>query len=152
MLDWLYWTAVGLALVGLICARRDHWAAAPLLASAAFCFVARWQGWPFRLWLWVAVDLAVIAAIVWPLIPLIRARAWRWLLLAYRREVVVLALFAPALVAYALPDHPAHVLSTVVATTQLLATVPWRQLGRQCRRTLHRAGEWSHFDLRVAPA
>jgi hypothetical protein len=119
------------------------------LASAAFCFVARWQGLPFNLWLWLSVDALVIGAIACPLIPALRARDWARLL-TYRAEMVILALFVPSVAAYTMPDPPAHLVSTAAGTVQLLVTVPLAALRRRIKRTRgQNPDQWTEFDLLV---
>jgi hypothetical protein len=145
VLDVLYGLAAIMAALGV---RKRNLTALPLLASFAFCKVVTWQAVPFNLWLWLAVDALVVAGIVWPLVPIIRARAWAWLL-AFRAELVILALFVPGFSAYAMAEGPAHILSTVVATVQLLVTFPYRRFAARLRHTLHRHEDWTHLDLRV---
>jgi hypothetical protein len=141
MLDALYWLAAAMALAGV---RKGNLVALPLLASFAFCLLARAAGLPFILWLWLAVDVLVFAAVAWPLVPIIRARAWVWLP-AYRTEIAILALFVPALAAYAMPEGAAYVLSSVAATVQLLVTFPYRRFWSRIRNT--RLPHSSHDDF-----
>jgi hypothetical protein len=146
MLDTFYWLAAGLAIAGL---RRGNWTALPLLGSVAFCLIVRAAELPFSEPLWIAVDLAVIAGVGWPLLPIIRARAWMWLR-AFWRELAIVALFVPGFYAYTLTEEPAHIVSSLVATAQLLVTVPYACLYRQWVRALHRYQDWCRFDLRVS--
>lgn len=148
MIDALYWSAALLALAGV---RKDNRTALPLLASAAFCAVARWQDIPFNRPLWIAVDVAVIAAIAWPLVPFIRTRAWRWVL-AFRKELAILAMFVPMFAAYAMPQGLAHLVSTAAGTVQFLLTVPYADFFERWKDNLRRRHSWSRFDLREAYA
>lgn len=152
MLDVLYVLACAVAFAGV---RKGNWTAVPLLASAAFCALARWQAWPFNAWLWLAVDvltmIGVAAPIASPVWGIVRAGAWRGLL-AFRIELVVLALFVPAFAGYAMPVGPAYVLTSLAATAQLMVTPPYRRFLARFRRSLRRHDEWTHFDLKVAAA
>lgn len=143
MLSGVYWLAACCALIGGCFGNRIAW---PLLASAGFCFVARWQEWPFDLTLWVTVDVLVLIGVFTVLVNESLKPDWHltW------REVAVVLLFAPALAAYALPDDPAHVLSTLTGAAQLLLASPFRRAWGRTRQINERFDPWDHFNLKVA--
>jgi hypothetical protein len=153
LLDAIYWIAAALALAGAVYGMRRArslsgllqaadpvaWA---LLASAGFCLCARWADLPFIPWLWASVDLVVFAAIAWPLL-----RDWAPAL--YQKELAILVLFPLMWAAYALPEAPAYVFTSIAATAQLLLTLPLRSLWGRVKGVRHLPDRWNEFDLRV---
>jgi hypothetical protein len=113
--------------------------AAPLLASFAASTLLCWQGVAFNPWIWLPIDAATVAAIV-------------WLFKRYRQrsDLAVLAMFIPALVAYAVPEPWRFTGTFTAVVSQFLITVPWVALWHRIRAVNARFDVWRHFDWKVA--
>lgn len=145
MLDAAFWLAAVLALVGALTGNRVAW---PLLASFAFCQIARWRDWAFDENLWATVDLAALIGVGIIL-------GWEWIGKGRKitaSDTAIVLLFAPMLGSYGLDDPWRYLLSNGVNIAQLLLVFPavhfWHCLRSARRRT--RNDPWKDFDLRVS--
>ena len=93
---------------------RLNVAALALLASVATTSAFVWFAVPFIWWLWGAIDLAVIGAILSG-----EMTTAKW---------AILPLFIPAWISYAEPDAFAHTFTTILVSIQLLLTVRPKQI------------------------
>jgi hypothetical protein len=97
----VYAAAVTLGLAAGLRGNRTAW---PLLVGALVAHCLAWAGTPFSVKLWVALDLAMMAAIVW-------APLSRW-------AVAILALFPVAWAAYVLPDPCRYMATAGIVSAQ----------------------------------
>lgn len=114
MLTVIFWLAVACGLAGALARNRTAYA---LLASIAVCLVMEHYAVPFNFVLWVLIDLVVVLVIIRPALS--------------RTDVIVLALFIPAWVAYLLPEYPRFAISFSVVVAQLALTFPVEPLRRK---------------------
>lgn len=135
----LLWLAIACGIAGAFSGNRTAW---PLLASVGLCKVMERYEVPYDWRLWVSIDLAVIA--------LIFALAWKRGLT--RADWVVLALFAPAFVAYALPPDPRYFITMATVICQLMLTFPAANAWGRLKRIREHPDRWNEFDLRAAHA
>lgn len=127
-----YWLAVLCGVVGAFTGSRSAWA---LLASAALCWALDATGADFETGLWLAIDLAVIAAIlIW------RNRASDW---------IVLALFLPIWALYLADEYTRYYAVTFLIMAQFIITLPWRSIGQRAVRCFPRRHSIDDiFDLK----
>jgi hypothetical protein len=103
--------AIAAGLVAGICFNnRTAW---PLLGSVVLCLYLRERVVPFDPLLWFLIDLEAALFIIRRNMPV--------------RDYIIIGLFVPAWVSYALPDPWRNWGSSAVVITQLLLTVPLRK-------------------------
>lgn len=113
----------------------------PLLASVALCLLFEWREVPFFWPLWVTIDLAVAAAI-WRLNRgHIKPADW-----------LVLSLFVPGFVGYAMDEAARFQVGFGVVVTQLLLTFPLAAVRAHLADRPREPDRWNEFDLMAVPA
>lgn len=148
MIDALFVFAVLCACLGAF--RRSgwgigtNWTALALLASTALTSALFWFEVQFSLWLWLAIDFAVIAVVM-------AGAIWRRRLPV--TDILVLALFAPSWYFYVTPDPLGPDVSTLAVAAQLLLTFPARRFGQsrlvaRWKANFRYRDEWTDFERR----
>lgn len=132
MIEYLYWLAVLCGIVAALTGSRAAWA---LLASAALCWGLDASGWQFEAGVWLAIDIAVIAAIL-----VLRSRATDW---------IVLALFVPIFALYAADEYTRYYGVTILIMLQFIVTLPWKAIGLRAARTIPHSTADDIFHFRV---
>ena len=131
---WL-WALAGAALLAVAFLL---WLNHELLGSATVTSLMAWAGVPFAWWLWTAIDVAVIGAIL----------CFGHLL---ARDIVIVALFIPIWCLYATNLPYAGQGVNLMVAFQLLLTTPFKAIHRTYReRAQHHPDHWNEFDLRAA--
>lgn len=134
MLHVVFWLAVACGCLSASTGNRTAWA---LLASVGLCLAFDHFGVPFHFILWLLIDLAVILAIIRPAMT--------------TADVVIVALFIPAWVAYLLPEGPRFELGFLVVVAQLLLTFPAVTVHRAIQ-SFWKAPSDDGFDKRMVHA
>lgn len=127
------WIAAGIGFVSLLMGQRT---AIPLLASFGLSAFLCWKQVHFYPEVWVAIDIAVILAIV----AITELRRSEWL---------IIYLFAAAWIGYAFPPEIRFWTSWAVVIAQFLLTMPWIEAWNRTVHVNRHFDPWSHFDLRA---
>lgn len=110
-----------------------------LLASAAFTSALGLWGIGYNAFLWLLIDLAVITGI---------ALSQKMT----RCDMIIIALFVPAWVAYAVDDLTAYYVASAVVSGQLFLTFPpeyARRALKRAKETFRFRDEWTNLDPKV---